>query len=74
MSATTAFDEAEPNRSDLRMILRAVRGGWPVDPAKRASIAAFCMRSKLAGRFDRLTNLAGEVLAAIEQGGSDATR
>lgn len=67
MSATTQFDGTEPNRSDLRMILRAAKQGWPVDPSKRASIAAFCMRSKLTGRFDRLTNLAAEVLAALEQ-------
>lgn len=67
MSATTQFDESEPNRSDLRMILRAVKQGWPVDPAKRASIVEFCLRSKLLGRFDRLTNLAGEVLTAMDE-------
>jgi hypothetical protein len=46
----------ELTRSDLILIGRALRSGWPIAPATLSRIAALVMRAGLSGRNDRLVN------------------
>jgi|GEM_PF-6592470 len=55
----------EPKRSDLRLILQALRNGWPVESNKLTEVEGFVIQARLTGRTDRLTSLAAEVLQEI---------
>ena len=66
MSAALSFDPQNVKRSDLRLIIRAVKERWPIDTSVRDALSTFCIQAKLTGRNDRIVALANEALTAIE--------
>jgi hypothetical protein len=52
----------ELSRSDLVLIGRALRAGWPITPATLSRIAALVMQARLAGRSDRLVTRAAALM------------
>lgn len=53
---------SELSRSDLILIGRALRQGWPIEPVTLSRIASLVIQARLSGRNDRLVTRARSLM------------